>query len=323
MNYRNLGKSGLEISELSFGSWVTFGHQIEDLTSKKLLHYAYDNGINFFDNAEGYAEGKSETVMGDIIKDAGWERSTFVLSSKVFWGGKLPNQEGLSRKHIFEGCNNSLRRLKVDYLDLYYCHRPDETTPIEETVLAMSDLIHQGKVLYWGTSEWSSQQIMQAYSIAREHNLIPSTMEQPEYNMFQRFKVEKDFKRLYKEIGLGTTIWSPLASGLLTGKYNSGKIPVGSRASLESLPWLKEKILGSDKQIKKLLRLSDIAKSINITMAQLAIAWCLKNPNVSSVILGASKLEQLKENIQSGNKTDLLTTEIMEQIEEILHNKPE
>ena len=222
MEYRRLGKSGLQVSALSFGSWVTFANQIGDNIAEECMKVAYDNGVNFFDNAEAYASGKSEIVMGNILKKMNWDRSSYVLSSKVFWGGKLPNQIGLSRKHVMEACHNALKRLQVDYLDLYYCHRPDKNTPIEETVRAMDTLIQQGKVLYWGTSEWSAQEIMEAYGIARQYNLTPPTMEQPQYNMFHRERFENEYARLYSEIGLGTTIWSPLASGLLTGKYNDG-----------------------------------------------------------------------------------------------------
>src|SRR5947209_1309627 len=239
MKYRCLGKSGLQLSESSFGAWVTFAQQISDETAEQLMTIAYENGVNFFDNAEAYASGKAETVMGNILKERGWPRDTFVVSSKVFWGGDLANQEGLSRKHVFEACHAALRRLQVDYLDLYFCHRPDPNTPIEETVRAMSDLIGQGKVLYWGTSEWSAASIMEAYRIAREQLLVPPTMEQPEYNMFRRDKVEQEFAPLYGDIGLGTTTWSPLASGLLTGKYNEGD-PGDTRISLPEYSWLRE-----------------------------------------------------------------------------------
>src|SRR5246127_3637329 len=222
MKYRHLGKSGLQVSELSFGAWVTFAQQIDNKTAEELMTAAYDAGVNFFDNAEAYAAGKAEMVMGEILKRKGWPRDTFVVSSKVFWGGDQPNQEGLSRKHVFEACHAALRRLQVDYLDLFFCHRPDPETPIEETVRIMSDLITQGKVLYWGTSVWSAQEIMQAFTDARQYNLVPPTMEQPQYSLLVRDRVEKEYARLYSEIGLGTTIWSPLASGLLTGKYNDG-----------------------------------------------------------------------------------------------------
>ena len=239
MKYRRLGKSGLQVSELSFGAWVTFAQQISEATAERLMTIAYDAGVNFFDNAEAYANGKAEIVMGKILRRRGWGRDTFLVSSKVFWGGDLPNQEGLSRKHVIEACHAALRRLQVDYLDLYFCHRPDPNTPIEETVRAMSDLVAQGKVLYWGTSEWGAREITQAHRIARDLRLVPPTMEQPQYNMFHRERVEKELAPLYKRFGLGLTIWSPLASGLLTGKYNDGD-PGDTRTSLKDYEWLRE-----------------------------------------------------------------------------------
>lgn len=320
MEYRRLGKSGLQVSALSFGSWVTFGHQIDDSTAEKCMIKAYDSGVNFFDNAEAYASGRSETIMGNILKKTGWQRSTFVVSSKVFWGGKLPNQMGLSRKHIVEACHAALKRLQVEYLDLYFCHRPDKNTPIEETVRAMNDLILQGKVLYWGTSEWSAQQIMEAYGIARQYNLVPPSMEQPQYNMFHRERVEVEYMRLYSEIGLGTTIWSPLASGLLTGKYNN-EFPENTRLNLENMAWLKEKNYTPD-FIEKAQKLTLLAKDAGITLPQLALAWCLKNPAVSTVITGASKPEQVVENMKTIEKISALTDDMMKKIEEILKNKP-
>src|SRR5215469_6060932 len=239
MKYRRLGKSGLQLGELSFGAGFTFAQQISNETAEELMTVAYDSGANFFDNAEAYAEGRAEIVMGNILKKKGWPRDTFVVSSKVFWGGERPNQEGLSRKHVIEACHAALRRLQVDYLDLYFCHRPDPDTPIEETVRAMSDLIAQGKVLYWGTSVWSSQEIMEAYGVARQYGLVPPTMEQPYYNVLQRHKVEVEYSPLYERIGLGTTVWSPLASGLLTGKYNNG-LPSDARLGLERYGWLPD-----------------------------------------------------------------------------------
>src|SRR5271170_2947295 len=260
MEYRRLGKAGVKVSALSLGSWVTFGQQIGDDVAAELMKTAYDNGINFFDNAEAYAGGRSEIVMGNILKQMGWSHETFLVSSKVFWGGRLPNQEGLSRKHVMAACHNALHRLQVDYLDLFFCHRPDPNTPIEETVRAMSDLIHQGKVLYWGTSEWSAQEITQAYAIARECHLVPPTMEQPQYNLFCRHRVEQEYARLYAEYGLGTTIWSPLASGLLTGKYKGGLVE-GTRATLENYDWLKDQIAREAKEKgDKVQKLGDIAK---------------------------------------------------------------
>jgi voltage-dependent potassium channel beta subunit len=319
MEYRRLGRSGLKVSELSFGSWVTFGNQVGDTTAEDCLKMAYEAGVNFFDNAEVYASGNSELVMGKILKKMKWDRTSYVVSSKVFWGGKLPNQFGLSRKHIMEACDAAMKRLQVDYLDLYFCHRPDPETPIEETVTAMNDLIRQGKVLYWGTSEWSADQIMQAYGIARQYNMVPPTMEQPQYNMLHRVKVEKEFAHLYSEIGLGTTIWSPLASGMLTGKYNKG-IPEDSRVNMPSMKWLKDSFTSEEgkKQLEKVKKITKLATDIGTNITHLSIAWCLKNPNVSTVILGASKANQLKENLNAIAAKELLTEDVLKNIEEIL-----
>ena len=299
MEYRRLGNSGLQVSLLSLGSWVTFGNQIDDKTAEHLMKIAYDGGVNFFDNAETYANGKAELVMGKILKKMKWDRSTYLVSSKVFWGGTLPNQYGLSRKHIVEACHAALKRLQVDYLDLYFCHRPDRNTPIEETVRAMSYLIDSGKILYWGTSEWSAQQISEAYGIARQYNLVPPTMEQPQYNMFHRERFEIEYHRLYSEIGLGTTIWSPLSSGLLTGKYNS-KLKEKTRLNLSGMEWLKEKTIGNEAKLKleKVDELIALSNKVGITLPQLALNWCMFQPNVSTVILGASKETQLKENYE-------------------------
>jgi len=282
------------------------------------MRTAYDNGVNFFDNAEAYAAGRSETVMGNILKKTGWSHESFLVSSKVFWGGKLPNQEGLSRKHVMTACDNALRRLQVDYLDLFFCHRPDPNTPIEETVRAMSDLIHHGKVLYWGTSEWSAQEITQAYGIARECHLVPPTMEQPMYNLFGRHRVEQEYARLYAEYGTGTTTWSPLASGLLTGKYKGG-LPEGTRASLKDYDWLKERLAQEGKERgEQVQKLEKIAKDLGLSLAVFAVAWCLKNPNVSTVILGASKVAQLTENLHAVEAQAKLTPEIMKQVDELV-----
>jgi voltage-dependent potassium channel beta subunit len=318
MEYRRLGKSGLQVSALSFGSWVTFAHQIENNVAEDCIKLAYDNGVNFFDNAEAYAGGRSEIVMGSILKKMNWDRSTYIVSSKVFWGGKLPNQMGLSKKHITEACNNALKRLQVDYLDLYFCHRPDKNTPIEETVRAMDTLI-----LYWGTSEWSAQEIMEAYGISRQYNLTPPTMEQPQYNMFHRERFENEYSRLYSEIGLGTTIWSPLASGLLTGKYNDG-IPKDTRIQLANMEWLKEATIGEEGQLKidKARKLAQVAKELDTNLPRLALAWCLKNKNVSTVITGASKLEQLKDNLLALEVVEKLSDQAIAAIELILDNKP-
>jgi voltage-dependent potassium channel beta subunit len=319
LEYRHLGKSGLKVSELSFGSWVTFSNQLDNKLAAECMKVAYDAGINFFDNAEVYASGASEVMMGEVLKKMQWDRTSYMVSSKVFWGGTLPNQFGLSRKHIMEACNAALRRLQVDYLDLYFCHRPDPETPIEESVAAMTDLIRQGKVLYWGTSEWSADQIMQAYKIAREYNMVPPSMEQPQYNLFHREKVEKEFAKLYSEIGLGTTIWSPLASGMLTGKYNDG-IPKGTRLSMPNLKWLHDSFTSEEGKVKieKTKKLTKLALDMGTNVTYLSLAWCLKNPNVSTVILGASKVEQLKENLKCLEAKPLLTSEVMKKIEEIL-----
>ncbi|EDY82530.1 oxidoreductase, aldo/keto reductase family [Verrucomicrobiia bacterium DG1235] len=316
MQYRRLGKSGLQVSALSFGSWVTFGDQTSNKTAEACLQLAYDSGINFFDNAEGYANGQSEEVMGSAISKFGWARDSFVVSSKVFWGGEKPNQVGLSKKHVVEACDAALRRLRVDYLDLYYCHRPDPDTPIEETVRAMDILIQQGKVLYWGTSEWSAQEIMEAYSIARQYNLTPPTMEQPEYNMLKRHRFEVEYARLYSEIGLGTTTFSPLAGGILTGKYNNG-IPEGSRLAYTQFDWMQEKLARLQAQggVTVLQELAAIAEKLGASLPQLSIAWLLKNPNVSSVILGASRPEQLEQNLKALDILDTLNEEIMDEIE--------
>ncbi|MDN5205320.1 aldo/keto reductase [Fulvivirgaceae bacterium BMA10] len=325
MEYRRLGKSGLLVSELSLGSWLTFGKQIDKKLAQDCMFRAYDLGVNFFDNAEVYANGKSEEVMGEILKKSGWARDTFVVSSKVFWGGEGPNQKGLSRKRVVEACHAALKRLQVDYLDLYFCHRPDLNTPVEETVRAMNDLIQQGKVLYWGTSEWSAAEIMEAYGIARQYNLVPPTMEQPQYHMFHRKKVERDYFKLYREIGLGTTIWSPLASGLLTGKYNDG-IPQDSRAGKHGdLDYLMKRLTGEEarKNIEKVKELQKISGDLNISIAVMALAWCLKNPNVSTVITGASKVHQVEENMTAIKAKELLNEDLMNKIEAILQNKPE
>ncbi len=322
MEYRRLGKSGLQVSVLSFGSWLTFGNQISDATAEKLMKLAYDKGVNFFDNAEIYANGKSEIVMGKILKKTKWDRTSYVLSSKVYFGDgrKLPNQTGLSRKHIFEGCHASLKRLNVDYLDLFFCHRPDKQTPIEETVWAMNHLIQQGKILYWGTSEWSAQEIMEAHMVAQKLNLIGPVMEQPQYNMFVRRKVEVEFSQIYKTVGMGTTIWSPLASGTLTNKYIN-KMPKGTRMDLKGMEWLKDMNL-TPKRLAKIEKLNDLALSLDSSLAKMAIAWCAKNKNVSTVILGASKITHLKETLTSLDVLPKLTDEVLSEIEVILENKP-
>lgn len=324
MEYRRLGSSGLQISALSFGTWLTFGKQIDDKTAEELMTVAYDAGINFFDNAEIYARGQSEIVMGKILAKRGWERSSYLVSSKVFFGteGKdaKPNQRGLSRKHVIEGCHGALKRLQVDYLDLYYCHRADKQTPIEETVWAMHQLVMQGKILYWGTSEWEATEIMEAISIAKQHHLIGPVVEQPQYNMLTREKLERDYLHLFRYHGLGTTIWSPLASGVLTGKYNDAK-PGDTRLMMEGMEWLHDRVI-QEQILEKVRRLKNIADGLGITLARLSLAWCLKNPNVSTVILGASKVTQLKENLDCYSALPLLTDEVMLSIENVLNNKP-
>ena len=322
MEYKNLGKSGLQVSRLSLGSWLTFGKLVDDKVSKNLMHYAYDQGVNFFDNAEIYARGKSELVMGKILKNSGWTRDSYIVSSKVFFGtgGQGPTQKGLNRKHVVEACHQALERLQVDYLDLYFCHRPDKSTPIEETVWSMHQLIMQGKILYWGTSEWSAQEIMEAHMFAKQNHLIGPVMEQPEYNMFARQKVEVEFSQLYKTVGLGTTIWSPLASGILTDKYLS-KFPKGTRLGVEGLEWLRDKNITEEK-LEKVRKLNDLAKDLGLTLPKMSLIWCLKNEDVSTVILGASKLSQLKENLKSIESLAKVDSTIMDKIEQILNNSP-
>ncbi len=323
MEYRFLGKSGLKISALSFGAWVTFANQLGENTALECMKAAYDAGVNFFDNAESYANGQAETMMGNVIKKIGWKRSDLVISSKLFWGGKGVNDTGLSRKHLLEGINSSLERLQMDYVDLIFCHRPDLYTPIEETVWTMNLIIQQGKAFYWGTSEWSAAQIMEAYGVAHREHLIPPLMEQPEYNMFHRYRVEVEYAPLYRSFGLGTTIWSPLASGLLTGKYNEG-IPEGTRVNLAGFDWLRKQFSGEDfeKKIEIVKQLAGLARDLGCSLPQLALAWCLKNPHVSTVITGASRVEQVTENMQAVEVAKQLTPEILDKIEAILGNKP-
>lgn len=324
MEYRRMGNTGLQLSTLSYGSWVTFAKQIDDGISDRLMSIAYDNGINFFDNAEVYARGESEKMMGRVLKSKDWERSSYVVSSKVFFGWRgdnnKPNQKGLSRKHIFEACHEALERLQVEYLDLFFCHRPDKTVPIEEVVWSMNILIQQGKILYWGTSEWSAAEIMEAHMVARQLNLIGPAMEQPQYNLFERYKIEVDYYIIFKNIGMGTTIWSPLASGLLTGKYNDG-VPEGSRLALEGFDWLKDRTL-SEERIGRVRELDNIAKELGTSLATLSIAWCISNPNVTTAILGATKEEQLKENLKALDVLPKLTPDVLERIDETMQTKP-
>jgi voltage-dependent potassium channel beta subunit len=321
MQYRKLGNTGIQISALSLGSWITFGKQIEDNISEKLMSVAYDAGINFFDNAEIYARGQSEIVMGKALKNLNWPRSSYLVSSKVFFGYETdkPNQRGLSRKHIMEGCEAALKRLQVDYIDLFFCHRPDKNTPILETVQAMNTLIQQGKILYWGTSEWSAQEILQAHVEAAQHQLIGPVMEQPQYNIFERRKMEDDYLHLFKYQGMGTTIWSPLSSGLLTGKYLGD---VGAtRLSIQGMEWLHERNI-TPARLEKVKALKNISDSIDVSLSLFSLAWCLKNPNVSTAILGASKVSQLEENLKAIEVVEKLTDEIMLQVDEVMQNKP-
>ncbi|RPE80931.1 potassium channel beta subunit family protein [Vulcaniibacterium tengchongense] len=301
MQYRRLGSSGLQLSALSFGAWLTFGAQIGRSTARELVAAAWDHGINFFDNAEGYANGEAERVMGDVIADLRLPRDGFCVSSKVFFGAAespRPTQRGLSRKHVTDACHAALKRLRVDYLDLYFCHRPDPDTPVEETVWAMDALVRQGKVLYWGTSEWPAALIREAHKVARAAHLHAPSMEQPQYNLLHRERVELEYAPLYAEFGMGTTVWSPLASGLLTGKYNAG-VPEQSRLGQEQLQWLARNVLGEQQRVERARRFVAVAQELDAAPAPLAIAWCLRNPHVSSVILGASRPEQLLQNLQA------------------------
>lgn len=319
MEYRRLGNSGLKISELSFGSWVTYSTQVDETLATRLMAMAYEAGVNFFDNAEVYAAGKSEIIMGKSLKALGWGRDTFAVSSKVFWGGERPTQRGLSRKHVFDACHAALKRLQVEYLDMYFCHRPDPETPVEEVVWSMNDLMRQGKIMYWGTSEWPADKIEEAFLIAENLGLVPPTMEQPEYNLFARERFEIEYAPLFKKRKLGSTIWSPLSSGLLTGKYANG-VPAGSRATLPGYEWLKDRFQSPEGQekIKKTQALGLIAKEIGISLPELAIGWCLKNPNVSTVILGASSTEQLQNNLKSLGAKEKLDPGIISKIESVL-----
>jgi voltage-dependent potassium channel beta subunit len=324
MEYRRMGKTGLQLSVLSFGSWVTFHKQIGDSHADELMGIAYDSGINFFDNAEVYALGESEKMMGRVLKAKKWDRTSYVVSSKAFFGWRgennKPNQTGLSRKHLTEACNEALQRLQTDYLDLFFCHRPDKNTPIEEVVFTMNTLIQQGKILYWGTSEWSGVEIMEAHRVAQAYRLIGPAMEQPQYNLFERNKVENDYLQVFKNVGLGTTIWSPLASGLLTGKYNNG-IPEGSRLAIEGFGWLKERTIMEEKFVK-VKQLQTLAAELGVSLAALSIAWCIQNPNVTTAILGATKKEQLTDNLTALEVVKLLTPEVIVKIEHIMQNKP-
>ena len=314
MHYRRLGKSGLKVSEIALGAWITIGNQIDEKISSELIHAAYDQGINFFDNADAYASGQAETVVGKAIKDL--PREALVLSSKVFWPTMPgPNGRGLSRKHMSESLHASLKRMQLDYLDIYYCHRYDPDTPVEEVVFTMNTFIQQGKILYWGTSEWEAAQICHARGIARQFNLIPPVVEQPQYNMFHRKRVEEELTPVCREFGIGLTTWSPLYYGILSGKYNDG-IPEGSRASLENMSWIRNRI--TDEKIEKVKSLTSLANELEITTAQLAIAWLLRRKEVSAVITGATRLEQLDENLLAAEAQQKLTDEVLERIEIII-----
>jgi voltage-dependent potassium channel beta subunit len=315
MQYRRLGRAGLKVSELSFGSWVTYGKQLDDGLATECMTAAYEAGVNFFDNAEIYARGESETIMGRVFKQTGWRRASYVVSTKLFWGlNNGPNERNtLNRKYLMQGIAGSLERLQLDFVDLLFCHRPDAETPIEETVWAMHDIVSSGRALYWGTSEWSAADIRTAWEIADRHHLHKPVMEQPQYHLLHRDRVEKEYAPLYADLGLGTTIWSPLASGLLTGKYNDA-VPEGSRATLPGMEWLRSSIL-DPQGLEKARRLAKVAADLGVPMSQLAIAWCLKNPHVSTVILGASRVSQLHENLKSLEVVPKLTAEVMTAIE--------
>lgn len=322
MNYRRLGKAGIRVSELSLGAWVTFGNQFGEDLAEQLMRLAYEAGINFFDNAESYAAGKGETVMGNVLKRTGWRRESYLVSTKLFWGlNQGVNQKNtLNRKYLLSAIDPSLKRLQMDYVDIVFCHRPDPETPIEETVWAMHNLIERGKAFYWGTSEWSAYEIVSAIHIAEKHNLHKPISEQSHYNMFTRQVMEKEYLRLFKEHHYGDVVWSPLASGVLTGKYNQG-VPADSRVAFPGMEWLQESVIKPDR-IEKVRQMTPLANELGCSMPQLAIAWCLKNPYLSSVILGASRVEQLQENLGALNVVDKLTPAVMTQLDQLLANNP-
>ncbi len=317
MQYRRLGRAGIKVSVLSFGSWVTFHHQADVNLAANMMKVAYEAGVNFFDNAEVYAGGKSEEVMGAALKRLGWRRGSYLVSTKFYWGlyKGVNERNTLNRKRLLEGIDGSLRRLGLDYVDLVFCHRPDRETPIEETARAMQDIVQSGRAMYWGISEWSADQIRAAWNICDKYGWHKPVTEQPEYNLFHRERVEKEYARLYEDIGLGTTIWSPLAFGILTGKYNSG-IPKDSRASLKGYGWMKDEI--TQEKIAKVKKLARIAKELDCTLAQFAIAWCAKNEHVSTVITGASRVEQVEENMKALEVLPKLTEDVMERVNKIV-----
>ena len=322
MNYRNLGNSGLKVSELSFGSWVTYGTQVDIDLAKTLMSAAWERGVNFFDNAESYAHGESERVMGKALKELGWPREQYVVSTKIFWGGQTPNEKGLSFKHIAEGVDRSLRNFQLDHVDLVFAHRPDFETPVGETVRAFNHVINQGKAFYWGTSEWPADRILEAAKFAEDNYLIGPTMEQPEYNLLHRTRFEEEYAVLYKKLGLGTTTWSPLKSGLLSGKYRSGNFPEDSRANLPGYEWLKE-MFSDPLRRQAVENLALVADDLGVSLAKMSIAWLLKNPNVSTVITGASRLEQLEENFKALDVVDMLTDDVLDRIDDALANYPD
>jgi voltage-dependent potassium channel beta subunit len=315
MNYRRLGRSGLKVSELSLGSWVTYGNQLDTGAARDCMAVAWDRGVNFFDNAEVYANGKSEEIMGEALKKLAWPRLKYIVSTKFFWGiTEGPNEKStLNRKYLMNAIDGSLARLQLDFVDLVYCHRPDPATPVEETVWAMHDMIDRGKALYWGTSEWSAAQITEAWQVAERHHLRKPVVEQPEYNLFHRGRVEREYAKLYEDIGLGLTTWSPLASGLLTGKYRAG-IPTGSRGAMPRMKFLVEGLTDKKKN-DAVAKLESVAKDLGCSLAQLAIAWCARNPHVSTVITGASKVSQVEENLRAAEFIEKLTPEVMQRIE--------
>lgn len=323
MEYRHLGKAGIQVSELSFGSWVTFHTQADVKAAMEMMSAAYDAGVNFFDNAESYAGGRSESVMGKALKQLGWRRGSYLVSTKFYWGlhDGVNESNTLNRKRLIEGINGSLERLQLDYVDIIYCHRPDKTTPIEETVWAMHNIIEWGKAMYWGTSEWAAAEIVAAIEIAERHHLHKPITEQPVYNLFKRNRFSPEYIRVYKDYGYGTTTWSPLESGLLTGKYSTG-IPEGSRGALKGYDWLHERLTDQEK-LTKVQALEPIANELNCTISQLALAWCLKNPYVSTVITGASRVEQVHENMKASEVALKLTSEMMERIDNIFGGEQE
>ena len=318
MEYRQLGRVGIRVSELSLGSWITFGHQVNADAAVELMRLAWEAGVNFFDNAESYAHGAAEEIMGTALRRLGWRRGSYLISTKFYWGlhRNVNERNTLNRKRLIEGINGSLQRLALDYVDLVYCHRPDPTTPIEETVWAMHNLIEWGKAIYWGTSEWGAAEIVAAIDIAERHHLHKPVVEQPVYNLFERQRFQGDYVRLYRDHGYGSTTWSPLASGVLTGKYNQG-IPDGSRAALKGNEWLRGEVTDPDR-LEKVERLKPVAKELGCTMAQLAIAWCLKNPAVSTVIVGASRVDQLRENLKAADIAPSLDADVLRRIDKIL-----